>query len=701
MVMIASLLAGHDLHAVNMFWDSNGTTAGAGTNPTGTWGTSPFWSTSSSGVATPTLYTTTGTDTLKFSAGTDTTGAYTVTLSGSQNAGAVVAQTGILTLTGGTLVLPSTTGASLFTSGTSNLTVNSTIYITNSSTSIGANILAFSAAAGTSIQINGTVTASSSTNSVYIQSKGSTGTVDINTNLGSDATLKAALQASGGISGGLGTLNLNGAQTLGTTQVLYNDATRIGTLNLGSTVNTGNAVQVGNIQMYSTTGNLTGAVINVNSAVTNTGITLRSGGALNVGGSLTNSGGATLGVITDTVHGATMKILNGGTATMTGISVLDGSVLTNAGTLNATVLTLGEATGNTSGKFVMGDATGVGTTTLTQITTLGTGTANAIVGGNSAASTLTLNLSSSATFSGKLGGAGANENNLALVKQSSPTLTLSNLNTYTGSTTINAGTLKAGVATTGSNGAFGNNSAVTLANVASANLDITGFNNTIGSLAGGGTTGGNVILGAATLTVGGNNSSTSFGGIISGTGGSLNKTGNGTLTLAGTNSYSGSTIVSVGTLIAQANKSLGNSSSVQVDGGTLDIRGITAGTVTLGANASLSLTSGTISLQLGTSFDQLASSGSGAFTITGGTFALDVTGSGFAYSHTYNVLSGFGGSNSISGLTFTGYDSTNYLASLGTNGTLSFAAIPEPQTWALVAGAGVFFMIMRRRRTGV
>jgi hypothetical protein len=121
--------------------------------------------------------------------------------------------------------------------------------------------------------------------------------------------------------------------------------------------------------------------------------------------------------------------------------------------------------------------------------------------------------------------------------------------------------------------------------------------------------------------------------------------------------------------------------------------------VTLGANAGLSLSSGIINFQLGTSFDQLVSSGgAGAFTITGGTFALDVSGTGFSYANTYAVLSGFGGANSVTGLGFTGYDSVNYTASLGTNGVLSFVAVPEPATWALIAGAGTFFMVMRRRR---
>ena len=50
--------------------------------------------------------------------------------------------------------------------------------------------------------------------------------------------------------------------------------------------------------------------------------------------------------------------------------------------------------------------------------------------------------------------------------------------------------------------AIANASAVTLANVAGATLDLNGTNETIGSLAGGGAAGGNVTLGAGTLNHG-------------------------------------------------------------------------------------------------------------------------------------------------------------------------------------------------------
>ncbi|MEB0284660.1 hypothetical protein QN347_19505, partial [Sphingomonas sp. 10B4] len=57
--------------------------------------------------------------------------------------------------------------------------------------------------------------------------------------------------------------------------------------------------------------------------------------------------------------------------------------------------------------------------------------------------------------------------------------------------------------------AFGSNSAVTTA--AGATLDLGGFNQAIGSLAGSGGTVSNNGLTAVTMTTGGNNSSANFG----------------------------------------------------------------------------------------------------------------------------------------------------------------------------------------------
>ncbi|MDY3557470.1 hypothetical protein R5W24_006664, partial [Gemmata sp. JC717] len=92
-------------------------------------------------------------------------------------------------------------------------------------------------------------------------------------------------------------------------------------------------------------------------------------------------------------------------------------------------------------------------------------------------------------------------------------------NTYTGTTTVSAGTL-----TLNGGAAIADTSAVSVS--AGGTLTL-GANETVGSFAGAG----NVTLGAFTLTAGGNNTSTAFSGVASGSGG-LTKAGTGTLTLS-------------------------------------------------------------------------------------------------------------------------------------------------------------------------
>ncbi len=88
---------------------------------------------------------------------------------------------------------------------------------------------------------------------------------------------------------------------------------------------------------------------------------------------------------------------------------------------------------------------------------------------------------------------------------------------------------------------------------------------TAGSIAGSGT----YIIGAGnTLVVGSNNLSTDVSGVISdgcGCGGFLTKVGTGTLTLSGTNTYSGDTLVNGGTLLVTG--SIASSDDVFVDRG--------------------------------------------------------------------------------------------------------------------------------------
>jgi autotransporter-associated beta strand protein len=102
---------------------------------------------------------------------------------------------------------------------------------------------------------------------------------------------------------------------------------------------------------------------------------------------------------------------------------------------------------------------------------------------------------------------------------------------------------------------------------------------TIGSLAGAGS----VLLGANTLTIGSNNQSTTFSGVIQDTGG-VSKSGTGTLTFSGASLYTGITTVSEGVLMANNKRgSATGTGSVQVQTGVLGGKGFITGPVTIGS----------------------------------------------------------------------------------------------------------------------
>ena len=114
-----------------------------------------------------------------------------------------------------------------------------------------------------------------------------------------------------------------------------------------------------------------------------------------------------------------------------------------------------------------------------------------------------------------------------------------------------------------------------------AELDITTHRApgvTIGSLTGEGS----VLLGANTLSIGSNNQSTTFSGVIQDTGG-VTKAGRGTLTLTGSNLYTGNTTVTGGVLeVSNRRGSATGTGNVNVQAGALAGNGIISGAVAIG-----------------------------------------------------------------------------------------------------------------------
>ena len=251
---------------------------------------------------------------------------------------------------------------------------------------------------------------------------------------------------------------------------------------------------------------------------------------------------------------------------------------------------------------------------------------------NIASGNVTLTLSDPSavtTYNGKLqnGGSGA----LSLVKSGGSSQTLGGNNTYTGSTSVNAGNLIAA-----SNQGF--SSASTFL-VNGGTLDAAGFDVTLGSLGG---TGGTVNVGSGSITAGGNGGFTTFGGTLAGTG-AFQKVGGGEISFTGGGSYSGDITVQAGNLRTNAVNGIPVTASVNLSG--LGTAFNVAANQSLAALTGASLVSinfiGNSALAIGS--DNSDTSYGGGFT-GGGTFSK--VGNG-----TFTL--GLGASDTVSGNTST------------------------------------------------
>ncbi|HEY2883108.1 MAG TPA: autotransporter-associated beta strand repeat-containing protein, partial [Pirellulales bacterium] len=210
-----------------------------------------------------------------------------------------------------------------------------------------------------------------------------------------------------------------------------------------------------------------------------------------------------------------------------------------------------------------------------------------------------------------------------LTKNGSGSVTLTSNNTYSGGTTLNAGTLNVNSAGALGSGPLTLNGG-TLDNTFGA---LTLASNPAQSWAGNFTFGGtndlNLGSGGVTLTnsrtVTTNNSGRlTVGGVISGASNSLTKNGTGTLTLTNKNTYGGGTIVNGGIL------ELGSGGGTGTIGGTLTINN--GGTVRTLVTDSIGFTAGlqvnTVTLNAGGTFDAYIGGNEGFdtnFVMNGGT----------------------------------------------------------------------------------
>ncbi len=422
-----------------------------------------------------------------------------------------------------------------------------------------------------------------------------------NTTIGTSA---GRLTLNGVVSGGYnltkvgsGTLFLNGVNDLtGQTFIdagilAVGNASALGNTTAGTTVKDGASLMIGNgistnsepltisgaggsavVDFLVTPGALTQALngsSTVNGSVRlvgNSTISTNGTGTLTLNGTinktaaaLTLTGGGTID-INNVISGITQSfnsdlVVNGATANLNAANTYLGptfitSIVAGDGVLNANVANaLPTVGGRTS---ITMDASGAGSSVLNigGSSLLLTGADQAIASLQGVTSskvtlggkTLTIGFgqglntfgTSNADFAGVISGTGS------LVKDQTSTQILSGTNTFTGPVSVNGGTLSL------QNGAA-------IVDSVSVTVNSPGVLNlinseTIGSLAGDG----NTTLNASTLTLGGNNSSTTYNGVISGTGG-LTKNGSGSMILNGINDFTGDTRIKAGQLVIGEN----------------------------------------------------------------------------------------------------------------------------------------------------
>lgn len=198
-----------------------------------------------------------------------------------------------------------------------------------------------------------------------------------------------------------------------------------------------------------------------------------------------------------------------------------------------------------------------------------------------------------------------------VIKAGTGTITFAAANTYTGATRINGGSIKLS-----GSGTLGSGSTVYIKSGAS--LDLNGVNATVAAVRENGTNdGGTISLGSATLTLSGGWTGTYYQNSISGAG-SLVKQGAGTLSLYGTQSYSGATTITGGTLetlVALA------SSSYTLNGGTLRI----ANPNLLPDTAAVNMQSGTFAVDNDETIGTLTISGGSVAVAAGKTLTINGT----------------------------------------------------------------------------
>ncbi len=476
------------------------------------------------------------------------------------------------------------------------------------------------------VQNSGTFDISATTQGTQINSLGGSGTVllgaqALNIVAGADI-FTGTISGSGSLTVTGGTETLDGANLYtGGTIIASGGALVIGDADTNGSI-LGNIADSGTFeynrtdaitfsQTISGTGNftLTGGTLTFTTPQTYTGTTTISAGTLLLSGNGAIAGSSSvvdLGTFDiSATSGASIKSLSGGGSVLLGAAPL--TITAGNGIFSGVISGSGGLTVSGGAQIFTGTNLYTGGTSVTGGSLqLGDGTTTGTVPGNiSDAGTVMFNYSGPQSFSAVISGTGQ-------VKLLGGTFTINTPQTYSGMTTISAGTL-----VLSGSGSIASSQGVTV----QGGLDISGTGGaSIQSLAGTGL----VQLGAQTLTI--TNGQGILTGFIQGSGG-VTLTG-GSETFAGVNLYTGPTLIAAGTL------SLNNISSLAVskltDNGTLDISNAAnpLGTIidvtipTLAGSGTVTLGNRTLVLTAAADTFSGSISGAGNVTVNAGTETL-------------------------------------------------------------------------------
>lgn len=429
--LILSFSFSSQLCAGTAYWDSNGALSGAGITPTGTWGADNFWSTASMGNLATTAWT--AADTAVFSAGADAVGPYNVTVTGVQNVGGLVIEEGAVSLSGGEVA-----------AGAGALAINSgaTLSLDNS--------LRLTTTTGSVLTMNGG-TLVNSTNTFALPFF--------------DTDTQIVLGVGGGVFSHTGSSGLN-IMEVATKISGTGSFTKAGSGVLAIASASGNNTWTG--ATIVSEGELrirgTGNPLPITTAVTvNSGATLNLNGVAQTIGSLSGSGNVGLQAATGaantlTISGSTNTTFSGALKNSTiSASPANNGRLAKAGTGVITFEGLNDFRGRitmTEGGIIVSPGATLchpladlfingGTLTLNNAAQTienlsGTASGTIVLG---AGHVLTTDPAGNATFAGVISGTGSLVKSNALSGANIRTLTLSGINTYSGSTTISGGIL--------------------------------------------------------------------------------------------------------------------------------------------------------------------------------------------------------------------------------------------------------------------